>query len=273
MGKMQGSRTIQMRPSRRAASKIPTVAAPIPLSNDGAPTVPYEVRDDSEAISPSVDAQLFPNFVPNEIVGTHGAVLSPPDIAELIGSSDFEDDLLRAKRQEGSALYVCWRDKLTESLSLAYALYLHVLLDPEKLKRLFEEPYFSNSRQRALPKKKVALAALQYVTKPKAEDDRKSASAYATVLVYARHKGLTVQRFAVEMPNVTLQEARAFVRDLRQENASKREKVPAKPTLTISYRSGTAHRRHVLEGVSFSTASERQSLTELIVKTLHEAQD
>lgn len=265
-----------IRPPRRlpqASSTIPTVTGLVPVPIEKATALPTQMHEENEAGPPPIEANQLTNFAPNEIAIADEATPASPDIAELIGANNFEDDLLRANSQPRNALYAGWREKLTECLSLAYALYLHILLDHEKLKRLFDAPYFSESRERALAKKKEALAALQYVTTPDSEDDRKSASAYATMLIYARHKGITTERFPAEMAAVTLREARAFVRDLPKEKASKREQAPAKPTLTLSYRSEGARRRYVLENVSFSTDNERQSLAERIVKTLHEDQD
>lgn len=260
MVKIQGG---EIRATRRP---LPTQ---IPPRNHGIPAVVAEVRGDGEASLLRTDANQLANFAPNEIAIPGGATTAPPDIAELIGTSGFEDDLQRADRQQGHALYAGWREKLTESLGLAYPLYLHVLLDPEKLKRLFEAPYFSGSRQRVLPKTKVALAALQYVTKPSSEDERKSASAYANMLICARHKGVTADRFPAEMAGITLRQARTFVRNLPQKKGPVPEEAPANPTLTFIYRS----ERRVLQDVSFSTDTERQKLAERIVGILHELQD
>lgn len=253
------------------ATPLVTDLAPVPIEEAAA--ILEQMHEENEAGFPSIEANQLANFAPNEIAITDEATPASPDIAVLIGANNFEDDRRRADRPPGDTLYVNWNEKLTECLSLAYALYLHVLLDSDKLKRLFEAPYFLESRQRALPKNKMALAALQYVTKPKSEDDRKSASAYATMLIYARHKGVTAQRFPVEMAGVALREAKTFVRDVSRENARKRDNAPARPTLTLSYHNGTTHRRHVLTDVSFSTDGERVSLAEQIAEILHGFQD
>lgn len=273
MIKIKSGQIPNMRRPRRASVATPVIAGPTPVPIEDATALPPEMQEEKGGGPLSIETSQPANFVLTETAIPGGATMALPMIAELIGANDFEDDLQRTNHQSGSALYISWRDKLVESLALAYVLYLHVLLAPARLNRLFEDSYFSGARKRALPKKKTALAALQYVTKPYTEDDRKSASAYATMLIYARHKGITAQRFPVEMPNVTLQEARAFVRDLPKQKASRRELAPAKPTLTLSYHSGSEPRRYVLKDVSFSTDNERQSLAERIVKTLHEAQN
>jgi len=269
MTSIPGHLKIRNRRSTRAPIATPVVTDLAPVPIEEAAAVLDQMHEENEAGPPPVEANHLANFAPNEIAITEDATTASPDIAELIGANDFEDDLLRADSQPRNALYVGWHEKLTECLSLAYALYLHVLLDPEKLMRLFEAPYFSESRQRAFPKKKEALAALQYVTTPDSEEDRKRASAYATMLIYARHKGFTAQRFPVEMAGVALQEAKTFVRDLSRQNALKRDNAPARPTLTLSYRNGTTHRRHMLTDVSHSTDTERQRLAEQIVEILH----
>lgn len=226
-----------------------------------------------EIDSQSLEDQTVANFSPNEIATTESTTTEPLDVADLIDTNDFENDLKHADSQLSNPLYVMWSDKLNLSLALAYALYLHVLIDPSKLDRLLEASYFEASRQRALSRDKVALAALLYVTRPETQRDRKSASAYATMLIYAKKTGVKAQRFGTEMANVTLHKARKFVRGLSEENASEQEKAVAKPTLTVSYRSEGATRRHVLEDASFSTESDRLLLAEKIVDILQKFQE
>lgn len=235
-----------------------------------ATTLTPQVKEAKTAGPCPTDDNSFGYFASNEILETDGAEITPPDIAMLIGANDFEEDLRGADRPSGEMLYVSWHQKLAECLSLAYALFLHVLLDPNKLSRLFSDPYFSESRKRALPRKKGALAALQYVTKPESKDDRKSASAYATMLVYARHKGITAKDFPIEMAEVTLREARAFVRDRARQITPKKEQEPQRPTLRISYRCGTTCGHRVFTNVSISTEAERRSLSEQIMNALQD---
>jgi hypothetical protein len=264
----------KIHPPRRSNPAAVTTEAVVVLSSEQikeTTALPPATREEVAADSWPIEVNHPANFAPNEIaIGPEPPAL-PPDIAALIGTNDFEDYLRLANRPARDTLYVSLREKLTECLSLAYVLYLHVLLDPDKLKRLFEAPYFSESRKRSMPRKKVALAALQYVTQPETEEDRKSASAYSTMLIYARHKGVTAQRFSGEMADVTLLEAKTFVRDLSRENAPKLDNARSKPSLTITYRNGTTCCRRVLAEVYLS-ADERLSLAEEIVKILHEFQ-
>jgi hypothetical protein len=226
-----------------------------------------------EIDSQFLEDQSTANFSSNEIAIIESTPTETLDVVNLIDANNFENDLKLADRQLSSPLYAAWYDKLNDCLSLAYALYLHVLIDPGKLNRLLEASYFETSRKRALSKGKVALAALLYVTRPEKQRDRKSASAYATMLIYAKKKGVKAERFGTEMANVTLHDARKFVRGLSEENASKREKAVAKPTLTVSYRSEGATRRHVLEEAFFSTESDRLLLAEKIVDILQKFQE
>lgn len=259
----------KMRPLRKSETSR-GVAVAAPLISEGTTAPIPDVQEAKEAGSFPANEVNHSNFAPNEIAATDGVETVPPSISTLINAGTFEDDLQRAARHSKEMFYVGWREKLKEYLSHAYTLYLHVLLDQKKMERLLEDPYFLKTRRRALSKNKEALAAVQYVTKPETEDDRKSASACANMLIYARYKGFTANQFSASMTGVTLLKATAFVRGLRRENVMTREAAPAKPMLTLIFNDGGKPHRCEFTDISILTEAEQQHLAQRIVEALQE---
>jgi hypothetical protein len=187
---------------------------------------------------------IGPNFVSDETstepvqpaaASKTPSVQSSP--AQLLGERQFDQDLAAAKHLGDDMLFTSWNKKLHASLLLAYALYLHVLLDPTCVDAILNDPGFRLDRQgrkRSLSPTKKALICVQYVTRPITEEDRKSASAYSCMLIFARHNEVEYEEFPERMRTVTMLEARRFVRDLRRPPGS--DQRPRTAELFLSYR-------------------------------------
>ena len=209
-------------------------------------------------LDPLADFAMQTNlgFVPNEIrkeqepptaAARPSSTKTSP--AELLGTRQFDEDLVAAKELGDDMLFTSWTKKLHASLLVAYALYLHVLLDPKCIEAILDDPDFrpdQQGRKRSLSPKNRALVCVQYVTRPTTEEDRKSASAYSCMLIFAHHNEVKYEEFPEKMQAVTMLEARRFVRDLRRPSGS--DQRPHTAAVSLVYRDGRSVHRKSFRG-------------------------
>ncbi len=126
---------------------------------------------------------------------------------------------------EKHGLFYGWNQKVKECLSVAYSIYLHLIVDRnEAAAELSKYPPFKG-RLRKVKAGSEACNAVQLVAKPNDESERKLCSEHSYVLIWAEQHRVPPEEFSTRVASTTLKMCIHEVREGRKKSKLLKSKV------------------------------------------------
>lgn len=142
-------------------------------------------------------------------------------LKRALAERNFSQDVARADAEavKVAEVFQNRRNAVIGALAASYPVYLHLVADEDGYDELVAHSYYQAqraARERAPSRNKPAILAVQFVTRPQDEAERKKCSEYAYFLEFAEAKQIAPCDFAEDISQVSFKEAKAFVRKERQ---------------------------------------------------------